>query len=335
MGAAMNIQRRQFLHLAAAATALSIISAILISLSGNGAWSQTTRTVKVIVPFPPGGAADLVARVLGEQIGRTQGVALVIEDRPGAGTVIGTEAAARAAPDGNTLLITSSATVINAHLRKVNYDPLTSFEPICDLTQSPHIIVVNSASPYRTIAEMISAARVSPSALTFASTGPATNAQIAFEMLKRLAKVDMTYVPFPGNAPTVNAILGAHVTSAVANYVDLVEHLKAGKLRVLATFTPARIEPLPDLPTIAESGYKESEYMNWFGVVAPTRTPKEIVSQLSSWFSAALQVPEVRVKLAVQGLYPVGTCGADSAAFLRREYDDFGRLIREANIKVD
>jgi tripartite-type tricarboxylate transporter receptor subunit TctC len=154
-------------------------------------------------------------------------------------------------------------------------------------------------------------------------------------MLKRVAKVDMTYVPFPGNAPTVNAILGAHVTSAVANYVDLVEHLKAGKLRALATFAPTRIEQLPELPTIAESGYKEPEYWNWFGVVAPAKTPKETVSQLSGWFSAALQAPEVRAKLVVQGLYPVGTCGVDFTTYLRKEYDDYGRIIREANIKAE
>jgi tripartite-type tricarboxylate transporter receptor subunit TctC len=122
------------------------------------------------------------------------------------------------------------------------------------------------------------------------------------------------------------------VTSAVANYVDLVEHLKAGKLRALATFTPTRIEPLPELPTIAESGYKESEYWNWFGVAAPAKTSKETVSQLSGWFSAALQAPEVRAKLVVQGLYPIGTCGSDFAGFLRKEYEDCGRVIREANV---
>jgi tripartite-type tricarboxylate transporter receptor subunit TctC len=331
----MKLPRRQFLHLVAGAAILLIISAIVIALSGQGASSQPTKTIKVIVPFPPGGTGDLIARILVEQIGRTQGVTMVIEDRPGAGSVIGTEAAARAAPDGNTLLIATSAAVINALLRKVTYDPLTSFEPICNLTQSPHLIVVNSASPYRTMADLVSAARASPGALTFASTGPATNSQIAFEMLRRVANVGMTYVPFPGNAPTVNAILGAHVTSAVANYVDLVEHLKAGKLRALATFTPARIEPLPDLPTIAESGYKESEYWNWFGVAAPAKTPKETVLQLSGWFSAALQAPEVRAKLAVQGLYPVGTCGADFAAYLRKQYDEYDRIIREANIKAE
>jgi tripartite-type tricarboxylate transporter receptor subunit TctC len=331
----LKLPRRTFLRLAAGAATLLGISAIVIALSGQGALSQPTRTIKVIVPFPAGGTGDLIARILVEQIGRTRGVTVVIENRPGAGSVIGTEVAARAAPDGNTLLIVTSGTVINALLRKVNYDPLTSFEPICNLTQSPHLLVVNSASPYRTIADLVSAARASPGALTFASTGPATSPQIAFEMLRRVANVGMNYVPFPGNAPTVNAILGAHVTSAVANYVDLVEHLNAGKLRALATFTPARIVPLPELPTIAESGYKESEYWNWFGVVAPAKTPKEPVSQLSDWFSAALQAPEVRAKFVVQGLYPIGTCGADFAAFLRKDYNDYGRVIREANIKAE
>jgi tripartite-type tricarboxylate transporter receptor subunit TctC len=208
--------------LLAAGAAVSLFSLVL---SGHDAWSQA-RTIKIVNPFPPGGTADIIARVLGEQISRTQGVTMLIEDRPGAGTVIGTELAARAAPDGNTLLITTSALVINAHLRKVTYNALSSFEPICNLTQSPQLIVVNSASPYRTVADLISAARAMPGQVSLASTGPATNAHLAFEMLKRVAKVDMTYVPFPGNAPTVNAILGGHVTSAVANYADLVEHIR-------------------------------------------------------------------------------------------------------------
>lgn len=329
------LRQRQFLHLAVAAAILLVISAIEIASSGRSALAQPARTIKVIVPFPAGGTGDLIARILGEQIGRTRGMSVVIDNRPGAGSVIGTEIAARGAPDGNTLLIFTSSAIITALLRKLNYDPLTSFEPICNLVQSPHLLVVNSASPYRTVADLVSAARASPGALTFASTGPANSAQIALEMLKRLAKVEMTYVPFPGNAPTVNAILGAHVTSAVANYVDLVEHLKAGKLRALATFTPARIEPLPALPTIAESGYKASEYWTWFGVVAPAGTPKEPISQLSSWFSAALQAPEVRAKLVVQGLYPIDTCGADFASYLRKQYDDYGSIIREADIKAE
>ena len=323
---------RGFLHLISSAIAFS--GAFGLLTFGQSALSQTA-TVKIVNPYPPGGTADIVARVLGEQIGRTQGVTMMIENRPGGGTVIGTEAAARAAPDGNTLLITSVVFVINPHLRKLNYDPMTSFEPICNLVQSPQVIVVNSSSPYRTMADLTSAARARPGQLTFASTGPASPSHVAFEMLKRVAGLDMIYVPFPGNAPTINAVLGGHVTVGVANYADVVGHLKAGTLRALATSSPKRIEALPDLPTAAEAGHKEFEYDIWFGMLAPAKTPSNIVSQLSSWLVSAMQVPVTKAKLVDQGLYPVGACGAEFAADLRRQYDNYGRVIREANIKAE
>jgi tripartite-type tricarboxylate transporter receptor subunit TctC len=328
----VKLPRRKFLYLAAGAAALAVVFVLL--LSDHSAQSQA-RTIKIVNPYPPGGTADIVARVLSEHIGRTQGVTMLIENRPGGGTVIGTEAASRAAPDGNTLLITSVVFIINPHLRKLNYDPLTSFEPICNLTQSPQVIFVNSGSPYRTMADLTNVARAKPGELTLASTGPASPSHIAFEILKRAANVQMTYVPFPGNAPTVNAVLGAHVTAGVANYADVVGHLKAGTLRAIATPSPTRIETLPDVPTVAEAGHKEFEYEIWFGMLAPVKTPKETVSQLSGWFVAAMQVPEVKAKLVVQGLYPVGKCGADFAGDLRRQYGDYGRVIREANIKAE
>jgi tripartite-type tricarboxylate transporter receptor subunit TctC len=145
----------------------------------------------------------------------------------------------------------------------------------------------------------------------------------------------MIYVPFPGNAPTINAVLGGHVTTGIANYADVVGHLKAGTLRALVTTSPTRIEALPELPTAAESGHKEFEYEIWFGMLTPAKTSKDLVSQLSNWFVTAMQVPEVREKLVVQGLYPVGACGADFAADLRRQSVDYGRVIREANIKAE
>jgi tripartite-type tricarboxylate transporter receptor subunit TctC len=328
----VKLLRRLFLHLAAGASILIVAFGILPF--GEEAWSQT-RTIKIINPYPPGGTADIVARVVSEHIGRTQGVTMLVENRPGAGTVIGTEAAARAAPDGNTLLITSVAFVINPHLRKLNYNPLTSFEPICNLTQSPQLLVVNSGSRYRTMADLIDAARARPGELTLASTGPASPSQIAFEMLKRAANVQMTYVPFPGNAPTVNAVLGGHVTAGIANYADVVGHLKAGTLRALATPSPTRIESLPEVPTVAESRYKEFEYEVWFGVFAPVKTPRESIAQLARWLVAAMKVPDVREKLVGQGLYPVATCGAEFAAGLRRQYDDYGRVIRQSDIRAE
>jgi tripartite-type tricarboxylate transporter receptor subunit TctC len=289
----------------------------------------------MVVPAPPGGAADIVARLLGEQIERARRLAVVIENRPGAGTVIGTEAVARAAPDGSTLLIVANALVTIPHLRKLSYDPLSSFEPICYLTKQPSVIAVNGTSGYRTLADLIDAARAKPGDLTLASAGPATGAHIAFEILKRAAGVNIIFVPYAGAAPPVTALLGGHVTSGLLLYPLVAEHLKTSKLRALATASPERIESLPDTPTVAESGYKDVDADIWFGLVAPALTAKQTVSRLADWLSAAIRVPEVKAKLVAQGLYPAVMCGADFAAFLRRQYDQYGRVIREADIKAE
>jgi tripartite-type tricarboxylate transporter receptor subunit TctC len=306
-----------------------------LSLSGSPGWPQTTRTIKIVVPVPPGGGMDFLARLLAEQIGRTQGLTIIVESRPGAGGRIATEAVARLAPDGTTLLMTYPALVVDPHVRKVNYHPLTSFEPICNLVDSPNVIAVNSASPYRTLAELMSAARSKPGDVTMASIGPASNQHIAIETAKRTTGIGLTYVPYAGSAPAVNALLGEHVTSLLAAYANVAEQIAAGKLRALAAAAQKRIAALPDVPAVAEAGYKDFELDNWFGVVAPAKTPKEMISQFAGWFTAAMQLPEVKAKLAVQGLYPVGMCGADFNSLLRKQSDDYGRIIREANIKPE
>jgi tripartite-type tricarboxylate transporter receptor subunit TctC len=327
----VKLQRRQLLNLAGCTAAI-----ILITLSAHGAWCQpqTTKTIKIVVPFPAGGGVDILARLLAEQIGRMQGQAMVVENRPGAGTVIGTEAASRAAPDGSTLLLNTPNFVISPHLRKLNYDPLTGFESICLLANTPQLIVVNSASPYRTLADLMNAAHAKPGTVTLANGGTAVT-HIAFEMLRRAANVDMTFVPYSGTAPAISALLGEHVTSVFSEYPAAVEQLKAGKLRALATLSRMRIEPLPDVPTVAESGYNDYQVEVWYGLFVPAKTPKETVSKLASWFATALQVPELKAQLAVQGLYPVGTCGAEFSAYIRKQYDDYGRAIRQANIKAE
>jgi tripartite-type tricarboxylate transporter receptor subunit TctC len=251
----MEILRRQFLHLAARAVALLVICAIAIALTGQSAWSQTTRTIKNVAPAAPGGVADTVARLLGEQIGRSQGQTILIENRTGAGGVIAAEAVSRAAPDGSTVLMMGSDTFIPPHLRKLNFDLLSSFEPICYLVSAPTVIAVHAASPYRTIADLLDAARAKPGDLTLASFGPATAFQIAFEKLKRVADVNMTFLPYPGVAPAINALLGEHVTSVFASYSTASEQLNAGKLRALAVASRTRIERLPDVPTVAESNH--------------------------------------------------------------------------------
>jgi tripartite-type tricarboxylate transporter receptor subunit TctC len=309
----------------------TVLAAVFLSGLGASASAQT-KTIKLIVPYPPGGTADIVARLLGDQIGRAQGPTIVIENRPGANTIIGTEAGARAAPDGNTLLINSPEFVINPHLRKPNYDPIQSFEPICHLVSSPTVIVVNAASPYRTLKDFMDAARAMPGELTIASTGIF---QIPFEQLKRAANVNLIYVPFQGNAPASNALLGGHVTAVFAVYPTVAELVKSGKLRPLAIASRKRIEALPEVPTVIESGYSDYEVEVWLGLVAPAKTPKETTAQLAATFTAALQAPEVKAKLAAQDSYPVGVCGADFAAHIRKQSDDVGRTIRESNIKAD
>lgn len=307
--------------------------ALVIALLAGAASAQGSRTIKIVVPSPPGGSVDILGRLLGQQISAAHGVKVVVESRPGAGTIVATDAVARAAPDGNTVLMVANAFVIIPHIRKLNYDPLTSFTPVAQLVTSPQVLVVNSASPYRSFGEFIDAARTTPGGLTMGSVGPATTAHIGLEQLKRITAANLTFVPFPGNTAAVNALLGEHVTSALANYVEVFEQLKAGRLRALATTSRARIPQLPDLPTVAELGYPGYEAEVWFGLVAPAGTPKEAIGELAQWFSAAMQAPDVKPKLLTLGLNPITASDADFVALLHRKHDEYGRIIREANIK--
>ena len=328
----MKRPRPRLFHFAGVVVALGIA---FVGLAGDDAWSQATRTIKIVVPFPPGGGVDIVARLMADQIGRAHSTTVVIDNRPGAGTMIATEAVARAAPDGNTILFVANSFVINANLRKVAYDPLTSFEPICLLTRSPNVVAVNGASPYRSLTDLVSDARAKPGTLTMAFQGPATSQHIGVEKLKRATSIEMVNVPFQGSAPAVNALLGAHVSALFVNYPAVAEQVSAGKLRVLAASSRTRIESLPDVPTVAEAVRKDFEEDVWTGAVVPAKTPKEAVSQLADWFHAAIAAPELRPKLAVQGFNAAGTCGTDFAAFLSGQADEYGKIIRETNIKAE
>ncbi len=317
---------RQFLHLAATAV-------VLVGLSGHAARSQPTRTMKIVVPVSAGGALDTLARLLGEQIRHAQGQTVLVENRSGASGMIAAEAVSRAAPDGNTVMMVSPDLLATSQVRKLDYN--LRLEPVCYLVSVPNVIAVNGASSYWTLADLLGAARADPGALTLASVGPASSLQIAFEKLKRAANVEMTFVSYPGGAPAISALLGEHVTSVLAAYSTVAGQLSSAKLRVLVVATKTRIEPLPDVPTIAESGYKDYQLDFWLGLVAPAKTPKETTSRLAGWFTAAVQAPEVKAKLVAQGMYPAVTCGADFATFLRIQYDDFGRVIHKANIKAE
>jgi tripartite-type tricarboxylate transporter receptor subunit TctC len=316
----------------------SCLAVVLLALLNQEVLAQGTtgKTVRIVVPNAAGGPADVLARLLAEQIARAQGPTMMIENRPGASSVIGAEAVARATPDGNTVLLMGNP-LVNAILRpSVTYNPLTSFEPICLLVNLPFVLVVNSSSEFHSLAEFLAAARARPGELTFASYGPGTPLHIVEESLKRAAKVHWTYVPYPGgDVPAVTALLGGHVTSVLATYSGVMEQVKSGALRPLAVAESMRIPPLPDVPTIAESGYEGFADSAWIGVFAPAKTAKEVIAHLSTLFASALKAPEVTSKLLPQGLYPVGSCGADFGSYMRKQYDEYARTIREANIKAE
>jgi tripartite-type tricarboxylate transporter receptor subunit TctC len=312
-----------------------ILPVFLLLIAADPGWSEIPRTIKIVVPQAAGGAADAIARMFSEQLGRSEGRTVIVENRPGAGSVIGTEAVTRAAPDGSTLLINAPDILIGPQLRKLSYHPLTSLDPICYLVRSPGIIVVNSASRYQTLVDLIDDARFKPSELTMAGAGAATAKHLGVAKLNYATGADFTYVPYGGGAPAIGALLGGHVTSVFTEYAPLAANLKAGTLRALATTSRIRLEQMPDLPTVEEAGYKDFEVDLWWGLFTAPKTSRQAVAQLANWFSTAMSAPEIKTKFYAQGFSPVATCGSDFGALLRKQYDEYSRFIREGNIKAE
>jgi tripartite-type tricarboxylate transporter receptor subunit TctC len=313
-------------------TPLLMVS-LLVTLLITPAAAQSALTLRLVSPSTAGGGSDTLARILGDQISRTQGRTVVVENRPGAGNIIGTEYVARSAPDGTTVLITTPEFVINPHLKQVNYDPITGFESICYLVRSPQLIAVNSEMPYRTFSDFLNADHRAPGQLSIASAGPASSPHIAIETLKRVLGLTVNFIPYQGSTPAVNAVLGKHITAVMASYPNVAELIRNNKLRALAVASASRIASMPDVPTLAELGLKDFEADIWFIAAAPAHTPKDAASQLASWFSDALRDPEIISKLEGQGLFPVAACGDASAAFVKKQYDDYGRMIKAAEIR--
>ena len=314
-------------------SAIALAAALSLAAAAPGAWAQS-GTIKIVVPYTPGSGPDILSRLMAEQIGRAQGPTVVVENRPGAGTVIGTEAVERAEPDGHTVLLVANSFVVNPALKRASYDPTRSFEPVCYLAATPMVLVVLGSSPYHTLDDLIAAARAKPGELAFASGGPGSSLHVAIEVLKRAANINVTYVPYGGTAPAVNALMGDHVAAVWADYPTVVSQLDSGTLRGLVTTSRARVEALPDVPTLGETGISNYEADIFYGIVAPAKTPPEALARLSDWFSSAIKAPDMKPKLAQQGLFPVGTCGAEFGAYLRRQGEEYSRIIREANITV-
>ena len=313
--------------------AAAAVAALVAAVNPPGVRAQG-GTIRIVVPQPAGGGVDVVARELAEQIGQAQGATFVIENRPGAGTMIGTEAVARANPDGNTLLVVPNSFLVAPQLHKANYDAIASFEPICSLVATPTMLAVNKSSPYRTLGDLVAAAQAEPGKLTIGSGGGAA-LQLNFEMLQQATHIRTTFVGYSGTVPAVIAALGGHIDAVFSDFPTAWPQIKAGALRALATGGRSRLPSLPDIPTVDESGYKGYEAEIWYGLFAPANTPADVTARLGNWFAAAVQDGGIQAKLAAQGLHPVGLCGADFAAQVGAQYAMFGRVIREAGIKPE
>ena len=325
---------RPLLPIRCGVAALVVGCVSLFGLGGSGASAQPAGTIKLVVPYPPGGGIDALARIVAEQVGRARGPAMVIENRPGAGTEIGTAVVVRSTPDGNTLLVNNAALLLLPHLRKVDYDPFADLVPICNLASTPNVLVVNSNSPFQNLDDFLRAARRKAGELNYGSA-PGGVANVAFEMLAHRAGIRLTFVPFGGTTPAVNSLLGEHIDAAMVDYPAAAGQLKAGKLRALVVTSRKRLEALPNVPTAEELGYKDYEVEIWYGAFAPAKTPPETISRLANWFSSAVRASEVRVKLDAQQISPVAVCGDDFAVDLRKQSEDFGRAIRESNIRAE
>jgi tripartite-type tricarboxylate transporter receptor subunit TctC len=324
--------RRQFLHLAAGAAVLAVFSVA----TNDHLQSQAVAT-KILVTFPKNSGGDLMTRAVADQISRSHGSRMIVENQ---GNPAGIEAIARAAPDGNSLLVINNDFNANSHFRKLAYDPLTDLEPVCKLGIAQALVVISNSSPYRTLGELINAAQERAGAITMVSNA-GTVPHMGMEELKRAANVNMTFVPVRGGTTVLGvnaalaAVLNGQATWSIQTYQNSLEHMKAGRLRALATSSRKRLEALPELPTIAEPGYKDFDLDYWSGLFAPAKTSKEKISELSAWFRAALQQTEVQAKLAAEAYLPDAICGADFVAHIHKQHDEYGRLIRVANIKVE
>ena len=321
--------RRRFLRLTAGATVLPVISHVA------KAQPYPSLPVRIVVPFPPAGLSDIVTRLIGQWLSERLGTPFVIENRPGAGSNLGTEVVVNAPPDGYTLLNLSSANATNATMyEKLNFDFIRDIAPVASLVRFPYVLEVNPSIPVRTVPELIAYAKANPGRLSIASAGTGTPAHIAGELFKLMTGVDMVHVPYRGAALALTDLLGGQVQVMIDNMAASLAHIRTGRLRALAVTTATRLETLPDVPTVAEfvPGFEASS-MN--GVGAPKRTPTEIVNKLNEEINTALADPKIKARIADLGLTPLVGSPADLEKLIAEETKKWGNVIRAANIKAN
>jgi tripartite-type tricarboxylate transporter receptor subunit TctC len=325
----MKFPRRHFLRLAAGAAALPAVSNIA------KAQAYPTRPVRLIIGYTPGGSADLTARLMGNWLSERLGQSFVIENRPGGGTNIATEAVVRAPPDGYTFLLAAPANAINATLYdKLNFNFLRDIEPVAGIIRFPNVVVVNPSLPIKSIPELIAYAKANPGKLNMASSGNGSTIHMSGELFKMLTGTDMVHVPYRGGAPALTDLIAGQVHVMFDNIPTCAEHVKSGKLRGLAVTSMTRSEVLPDLPTVADflPGYEASA---WYGIAAPKNTPTEMIGRLNKEINAVLADPAVKTRFAELGAFLLPGSAADFGKLLADETDKWGKVVKFSGARVD
>jgi len=325
----MKLPRRKFLHLAAGAAALPAASRIAT------AQTYPSRPVRIVVGFPPGGPTDTAARLIGQSLSERLGQQFVIENRPGAGSNIGTEAVVRAPPDGHTLLLAASANAINATLYdKLNFNFIRDIAPVAAINREPLIMLVNPSFPAKTVPEFIAYARANPGKINMASAGNGTPAHVSGELFKMMTGVDMVHVPYRGAGPALTDLLGGQVQAMFPGMSSSIEHVRAGKLRALAVTTASGSDALPDIPTVSDfiPGYEAS---TWSGIGAPKGTPAEIIDKLNKEINAGLVDPKVKARLANMGSTALPGSPADFGKLIAEETEKWAKVVKFSGAKPD
>jgi tripartite-type tricarboxylate transporter receptor subunit TctC len=321
----------------AARRRVPMVLAGLVAMAWPAVHAQSVKTLRLIVPFPPGGSTDILARAIGARLGPALGQTVVIDNKPGAGGSMGAAEAARSSPDGNTLLMAHIGVLaVNPALYpKLSYDPIKSFVPVAWVARVPNVLVVNASSPIRSLADLIAKARAQPGRMSYSSGGNGSAAHISFEYLKLKAGFFMLHIPYRGTAPSVTDLLGGQVDATFTGAPTVLPHVRNGRLRALAVSSPQRLATLPDVPTVAESGFPGFDADQWYGIVAPAGTPDAVVHRLNAEINKALQTPAVAQQLADEGAIPMPGSPTAFGDLIAREIPRWALVVKAGNVKPD
>jgi tripartite-type tricarboxylate transporter receptor subunit TctC len=297
--------------------------------------SFPSKPITMVVGFEPGGGTDTVARIVARYLGDNLGQQVIVENRAGAGGNIAVDFVNKSAPDGYTIVLANvGALAVNPHMLKLSYDPLKDLAPITMAVVFPNVIVLNPSVPAKNLAEFVKLAKDKPATITYGSSGIGGAGHLAGELLAMMAKIELVHVPYKGGGPAMTGLLGGQIDSYFATPVSPLPHIKAGRVRAIAVTGATRIALLPEVPTVAESGYPGYEAVNWYAYLAPGKTPREVVRRLNAEITKVLRTPEAITALDKQGVEPQPGTPEELAKYMRREYETWGKVVKQAGIKA-